>query len=217
MAQPSPFLRAAAAWFWLAVLTAFLLFSPSTVNKLCPHQYLASYLEIIFVGLIPVLLTLYARENWSRYGLARMGLAKSLIWSLVYVAVACAFSRLTSGHWMSFYSMTSDLSFPGKAYYAVLGVFAYGPLEMFFFVWLVSNTEHIFQGRRGSFFFGLTLTTVLYALLHVIFQGLSAAAVGVPFFVLALIFRWTKNSIGPMIAWTLLNKQVWSLASLLWS
>jgi hypothetical protein len=217
MALPSPFLRVAAAWFGLAVLTAFLLVSPATVTRLCPHRYLASYLEIIFVGLIPVLLTIHARENWSRYGLTRMGLAKSLFWSLVYVAVARGFSRLTSGHWMTAGSLTSDLSFPGKAYYALLGAFAYGPLEMFFFVWLVSNTEHILQGRRGSFFFGLTLTTVLYALLHVIFQGLGAATVAVPFFVLTLIFRWTNNSIGPMIAWTLLNQQVWSLASLLWS
>jgi hypothetical protein len=85
LALPSPFLRVAAAWFGLAVFTAFLLVSPSTVSRLCPHRYLASYLEIIFVGLIPVLLTIYSRENWSRYGLARMGLAKSLFWSLVYL------------------------------------------------------------------------------------------------------------------------------------
>jgi hypothetical protein len=217
MTLPNPLVRVSITWLWIAIFTVFLRVSPATVHRLFPHPYLSSYLEILFVGLIPALFTIFGRERWSRYGLTGQGLAKSLVCSLAYVAVAYSFSGLTAGHWTSSYTLVSSLSVPAKVYYALLGIFAYGPLEMFFFVWLVSNTEQAFRSKSGSFLLSLTVTAILYGLLHSIFHGFSAALVGVPFFVLGLIFRWTKNSIGPMIAWTWLNQQVWFLASLLWS
>jgi len=34
---------------------------------------------------------------------------------------------------------------------------------------------------------------------------------------LGLIYKYTKNSIGPMIAWTLINGQIWFIVKILWS
>jgi hypothetical protein len=218
MTLPKPLVRVSVTWLWLVIITVLLIVSPAIVHRLFPHQYLSSYIEIVFVGLVPVLFTTFGREKWSRYGLTGQGFAKSFVWSLLFVAVSYCYSGLTTGSWkIGFYALGSSLGFPARVYYALLGIFAYGPLEMFFFIWLVINTEQVFQSKRGSFFVSLTVTAVLYGLLHAIFQGFSAVLVCVPFFVLGLIFRWTRNSIGPMIAWTWLNQQVWILASLLWS
>jgi membrane protease YdiL (CAAX protease family) len=99
-----------------------------------------------------------------------------------------------------------------------LGIFAYGPLEMFFFVWLVRNTEQAFQGKRGSPLGSLAAMAVFYGWLHFIYQGFAAGLlVSMLFFMLGLIFQRTKNIVGPMIAWTLLNGQTLFLASMLWS
>jgi hypothetical protein len=218
MTLPNPLVRVSVTWLWLAVPMILLRISPSIAHGLFRQPYFSSYFEILLAGLIPVLFTIFGREKWSQYGLTSRGFAKSLVWSLVFVAVSYSYSKLSTGHWISFGTLVSGLSVPAKVSYALLGIFAYGPLEMFFFVWLVCNTEQIFHGRSGSFLLSLTITAILYGLLHFIFQGfLALLDVSVTFFVLGLIFRWTQNSIGPMIAWTLLNAQVWFLASLLWS
>ena len=217
MPLPGPLLRVTATWFWVAIMTVFLLTSPSTVHWFSLRPYFAAYVEILFVGLIPVLFTTLGREEWSRYGVTGRGLSRSLAWSLAFLAAERVYSRLSTGHWLNVSHLTCNLSPPAKVYYAFLGVFAYGPLEMFFVIWLAINTEQILQSKKGGFLMSLSITAALFALMHILFQGFSAASVAVPFVVLGLIFRWTKNSIGPMLGWTLLNQQVWFLASLLWS
>ena len=218
MTLPNPLVRVSITWLWLAIPMIFLRFSPTTAHRLFAHPYFSSYFEILLAGLIPVLFTVFRREKWSRYGLVGAGFAKSIVSSLLVVAIGYSYSWFSTGHWMSFGTLVSNLSFPAKVGYALLGIFAYGPLEMFFFVWLTCNTEEIFQSNRCSFLLSLTVTAILYGLLHLIFQGFFALLeVSVTFFVLGLILRWTKNSIGPMVAWTLLNAQVWFLTSMLWS
>jgi len=104
-------------------------------------------------------------------------------------------------------------------YYVLLGIFAYGPLEMFFVFWLVRNTEAaIGKQKKGAALLSLAGTAILYGFAHFIFQGYGAwLGVGKTFFVLGLIGLQTRNLIGPMIGWTILNMQVWSFASMLWT
>ena len=54
-----------------------------------------------------------------------------------------------------------QLKFPAKVAYAFFGIFAYGPLEMFFFVWLVKNTEEVFRNKNGSFLLSVSITSIL--------------------------------------------------------
>ena len=183
--MPNPLVCVIVSWMWLAILTVFLRVSPATVHRFLLQPYYSSYLEIVFVGLIPVLFTIFGREKWSQYGLTVQGLAKSIFWSVIFVAVVGTLSRLSTGHWIGFGTLVSSLGFPAKVYYALLGIIAYGPLEMFFFVWLVSNTEEIFESKSWSFLLSLAITAFLYGLLHYIFQGLIVGFLaGFIFFVL---------------------------------
>jgi magnesium chelatase family protein len=67
--------------------------NPTIAGKFLPHPYLASYLEILLAGLIPVCFTMLGKEKWSNYGLIGSGLAKSLFWSVVLVSICFCFSR----------------------------------------------------------------------------------------------------------------------------
>jgi hypothetical protein len=216
MTPARPLVSVSTAWLGLAFVTVIVRFR---LIPLFPHPYWA-YMELLFVGLIPVSFSIFRSEDWSRYGISRMGLASSIAWSLLYVAVTYCYYRFEDARWMwrDFYPMHSTLSVPATIYYALLEVFSYGPLEVFFIVWLVRNTEDIFFGKSWSFLVSLTVTAILYGLSHFIFQPFIAALeVGITSCVLILIFKHTKNSIGPMIAWSLINGQVWQGASMLWS
>ncbi len=57
---------------------------------------------------------------------------------------------------------------------------------------------------------------VIFALAHVVTTNLSNALyTGAIFLTLGFIYKYTRNSIGPMLAWTLVNGQVWYVARLL--
>lgn len=104
------------------------------------------------------------------------------------------------------------LSFPLNLFYALLAVLVYGPLEVFFIIWLIVNTdEDLKWDRKQVLSPGLLITITVFGLSHLILspgEVLNAVKVMVELLILGLIFKYTKNSIGPMIAWTLINHQV---------
>jgi membrane protease YdiL (CAAX protease family) len=223
-----PLFRVIATWlssfigpFLLAILILTVLQTDlSTARKAyAEHPYLSSYFEILVAGLVPVVWTLAGRDDLSAYGLSRQGLARSLLLSALVIALSAGFSLLTTGRWINYETVDFGLRFPVNVWYGLLGVFAYGPLEVFFFVWLAHHTGQVFQSKNHHPFWGLLVTVGLFGLLHILAtQNLgNALTVGVTFFLLGLIFTTTRNSIGPMLAWTLINGQVWFLAQMLWS
>jgi membrane protease YdiL (CAAX protease family) len=63
---------------------------------------------------------------------------------------------------------------------------------------------------------GLVITVFSFGLIHILTTDLrNAVYTSAIFLVLGLIYRFTRNSVGPMIAWTLINGQVWYIARLL--
>ncbi len=105
------------------------------------------------------------------------------------------------------------LSFPLNLYYAVLGVLAYGPLEVCFVVWLIVDTERALREHGDKILSkGLVLTVVVFGLMHLALSPkagvLNALSVTVTFMILGAIFKYIKNSIGPMTSWTLVNGMV---------
>jgi len=180
------------------------------VERLYAEPYLASYGEIVGVGGLPLLITLLCRDNPSIYGLRREGIAKSLILSLLLV-LAYASLLIASKGYPRISHVCFNLNFPYNVWYALLGVFAYGPLEVFFVVWLIVNTDLVLKTER-KFSPGLIITTVIFGLSHLILAPkagiINAITVTVTFLILGSIFKYTKNSIGPLIAWTILNGQV---------
>jgi membrane protease YdiL (CAAX protease family) len=223
-----PVFRVIMTWIWailapllIAVMVVFALRIDLTTARQAfgTHPYLAVYLEILSAGFLPLVLTGICRESLSLYGLRSKGLVKSLIFSALLVVASYGFTYLTTGQWIGFPALSYHLTFPWNIWYALLGMFAYGPLEVFFVTWLITNTDRIFKSENARGSWGLIVTVLLFGLLHILVtQSLANALhVAVTFFLLGLIYKYTGNSIGPMAAWTLINGQVWFLAQLLWS
>ena len=129
---------------------------------------------------------------------------KSLLLSSILVAVKPTPRLLGEG-----FKFTSfNLPFPLNLWYAFLGVFTYGPLEVFFVIWLIVNMDRILGTLERKISAGLVVTVLVFELSHVIFATggiLNAITVTITFFILGLIFKYTGNSIGSMIAWTPTN------------
>ena len=104
-------------------------------------------------------------------------------------------------------------SFPLNLFYALLAVLVYGPLEVFFVIWLIVNTDEALRwDSRRILSPGLLITVTVFGLSHLILSlrggVLNAVKMIAEFLILGLIFKYTKNSIEPMIAWMLINHQV---------
>jgi len=170
--------------------------------------YLASYVEFSAVDGLPLLITLSRREPFASYGIRREGASRSVLYSS-FVAMGVVVPRMLSGgvHYGSY-----GLGPPLNLWYATLGLIAYGPLEAFFVLWLVDNTDRALRVDDGTVTLGLIVTIVAYALAHIILAptaGLpNAVLVGLEWLLLGIIYKATGNSIGPMIAWSIMNAQV---------
>jgi len=104
-----------------------------------------------------------------------------------------------------------NLEFPYNIWYVVLGILSYGPLEVFFVIWLIVNIDDIFNSREKIYSPGLLITVWFldYRTYFFHLRGLlNVIKVTVVSIVLGLVFKYTKNSIGSMIAWSLINGQV---------
>lgn len=221
----NPVFRVVATWVWFfagGTLTALVIVVVNGVGfteaaqVLGERQQLAVYIEIVAVGLLPVIFAWAAKEKLRDYGLSREGLGKSLVLSLLFVAVMFVIGYLKNGQIMIDDRPDLALAFPWNLYYGLLGILAWGPLEVFFFMWLVSNTERIVEGGHKLASWGLVITVAIFAVTHIITTGTTNAVyTGAIFLVLGLIYKYTDNIYGPMLAWTLINGQVWYLARLL--
>ncbi len=223
----NPIFRVVTTWLWsivggilviLIILAVYGINFAKAMEILEERQYLAVYIEIVSVGLLPVVFTLICRDDLMLYGLGRKGLAKSLLLSGLFTVVLFGIGFLTRGQLMTGLSPSPHLDFPWNIWYVKLGVFAWGPLEVFFFIWLVTNIDRIFKSMNKIVSWGLIMTVVIFGLAHILTTDIhNALYTGALFFVLGLIYKYSKNSIGPMIAWTLINGQIWYIVKILWS
>lgn len=183
------------------------------VDMLNKEPYLASYAEVVGVGGLPLAITLFRRDNLQIYGLQRKGTISSMLLSIPLAIVIFVLRFFYGGLSISSF----NLQFPYNIWYATLGAFAYGPLESFFVIWLIVNTDSIFKSLREKFSPGLLITVVIFSLSHIILSPQAGIAnvirVAIEWLILSLIFEYTKNSIGPMFAWTLINGQVFYLVT----
>ncbi len=176
--------------------------------------YLASYVEIVAVGGPQLAISLISRDDFRLYGLKREGLLKSILLAIL-PAIAILIARIVTGGGVSFKGF--GLDFPLNIFYASLSIVAYGPLEIFFIIWLIVNTDTALRWNgEGIISPGLILTVLIFGLSHIILSargGLTNALwVTTIFLYLSLTYKYTKNSIGPVISWTLINHQVLYLA-----
>ncbi|MHA1490098.1 MAG: hypothetical protein ACTSRI_10635 [Promethearchaeota archaeon] len=190
-----------------------------TFNEMQKKRYLYVYIELFSVGLIPLLISLICKDDPSLYGInmKRLELVKSILLSSYLVIFLFILGYLTNGTIISYEKYDFELNMPWNIFYGIFGIIVWGALEVFYFIWLVVNTDHIFNDVNRIFSRGLITTTVIFGLVHILTtQDLfNAFYTSVIFFILGFIHKYTKNSIGPMIAWTLINGQVWFIAQML--
>jgi membrane protease YdiL (CAAX protease family) len=221
-----PKFRVIFTWIWfivgpiLTILTVILFMGESIAGlrqALSSHPYITTYVEIVGVGLIPAIFTLFDKEKLAAYGLWKKGLVTSLLLSAVVVAVCMGVSLITTGQPVGYSTVDFQISLPWNYFYGILGIFAYGPLEVFFFVWMVNNTDRAMRGTQSMLSRGLIITVIIFSLMHILTtQHVETAFyIAVIYSALGLIYKRTQNVIGPMIAWTLINGQVWYLAQMM--
>jgi membrane protease YdiL (CAAX protease family) len=219
-----PMAQVIATWVWIVGLPLLLLGTIvasggdlTTVRQWWrEHQYVQAYFEMITAGLLPVLFVWLNKENPARYGFTRHGLARSIGLSLLVVGASYVETFLRTGQWINFAPLGGVLSFPQNLWYAAWGVFANGPLEVFFVVWLITKTDQVFESESPLLSRGFLVTLALFSLLHILTtQSLvNAAYVFVIWFFLGLIYKATRNIVGPMLGWTLINGMVWSFIAI---
>lgn len=224
----TPKFQVMAAWLWnmvgaLLISSILLAALPENttldIDTLRANPNLAIYpvlTEIVAVGLLPVLFVLFNREKIAVYGLQRQGLVKSLALSALVVLAFFAFLPDQAAQLTSSVSLGElNISSPWKLGLAILAILAYGPLEVFFVVWLIHNTDRLYNSSAKVLSAGLLVTILLYGVLHTFSQGMYAIVIAVIFLALGLIFKSTRNAIGPMLAWTVMNGYIWVLCGIL--
>ena len=82
-------------------------------------------------------------------------------------------------------------------------------------VWLIHNTDRLYNSSAKILSAGLLVTIFLYGVLHWFSQGTYALVIAAIFMALGLIFKTTRNAIGPMLAWTVMNAYIWALCGIL--
>ena len=169
--------------------------------------------EIILVGLLPIVFTILRRDKAAEYGITGKRLIASLVMSAGVVLIYFAYLSIRAGY------LTSSIQVPGlhqltvgNTLFAGLGLVAYGPLEVFFVVWLIHNTDRIFKTEANTWSWGLFLTIAIYGILHSFSQGANSFVIAAEMLALGLVFKSTRNSIGPLIAFMLMNEYAWFLA-----
>ncbi len=166
------------SWIWMLVgafLTSVLIFflvegslaidARSIFGLLYERPYLASYIELVALGGLPLAISLICGDDFGAYGLRKDGALKSLALA-VTLALFLLIVRVVNSSGVAYEHF--GLSFPLNVIYASLAVIVYGPLEVFFVIWLIVNTDRAIGWDRGIFTPGLLITVVVFGLSHLI-------------------------------------------------
>jgi hypothetical protein len=221
-ASMHPLLEATAVWLVSFIFPPIVygIFS-STIgfDYLKSHAYIfGTFLEFFLVGFLCTLLAVLNNDSRSVFGLTSKGLLKSLTIGLVLIVVhssmryALGMPIVGSG----FDAFTQSLAqpFPYNIGFTLFCGFAYGPLEVFYIIFLVVRFDKAFDTPQSKIASkGTIITTLLWALPHILnsmVQGPTAALFQVAKLVvtgliLIVAFKYTKSSIGSMLYWTFAN------------
>lgn len=170
--------------------------------------------EIVLAGLLPIIFAILSQDKAADYGITRKGLLASVALSAVVVGVFYAYLSARAGQLStSLHAPGWQQLTPGNVFLALLALGAYGPLEVFFVVWLIHNTDRIFHTEAILWSRGLLLTIAIYGVLHMFSQGHNAWVIAAEMLALGLVFKRTRNAIGPMLAFMLMNEYAWFLVT----
>ena len=114
------------------------------------------FVNLIGVGLLPIIFTTLNKENMSWYGISKVGLQKSLELGLLIVVGYYTISLLLTGQLLgNLYPIEFNtncalsrvrcirFSF-SNIVFSIIGAFSYGPIEVFFVIWVIFKFDQIF-------------------------------------------------------------------------
>jgi len=174
--------------------------------------------EFLTTGFLPLLFAYVNKDQLSTYGITKKGLTRSVVISAFLSFVYLLVRFIITGNALDPEVNGLNVNVSTVVLSTLLVLFC-GPLEVFFVFFLIDNTDRHFEGNgkqeRGLITKGLIITILVYGLLHSMLQGPYSFVIAMYFLVLALIYRHTKNIIGPMIAWTIMNNSIWFFLGIL--
>jgi hypothetical protein len=144
----------------------------------------------------------------------------SITVGIVCAMLLAAMRILTIGHLMGgkfmggvpAFTQSVDLRSPWNIFAASMALFAYGPGEAIFVIYLILAFDNALGNPQSLISWGVILTSIVWSLPHifnVFFFGVSAITnVVVMFFVgivMGILMKKTRSSLGSMIFWTLVN------------
>lgn len=222
----SPKFQVPATWIWnlvgtfvVAIVVAVVLPQNIALDRSALIQQpslalIPIFSEIVLVGLLPIIFSILGRDKAAEYGITGKRLLVSLVLSVGVVLAYFAYLSLRDGQ------LTTSIHLPGlheltagNALFAGIALVAYGPLEVFFVIWLIHNTDRIFKTEGKIWSWGLLLTIAIYGFLHMFSQGANALVIAAEMLALGLVFKSTRNSIGPMLAFMVMNEYAWFLVT----
>jgi len=182
------------------------------------HDAVQVYFQFVVFGMLSMLFVIFRRDDLAQYGIRREGLVSGSLLALLLVVIHWTRIYLQYGEWLPHPSLEVSFSLPVKLFYVLFGTFSYGLLELFFLVWMIVKVDQITDSAKRVWSPGLLIISVLFGLLHILTTGdlSNTLTVTAIYLGLNLIFKYTGNSIGPMLGWTLINAQVWAYLELLW-
>ncbi len=213
-------------WFFIGSLIVILIFFiiknfniEETLAILNNERHLMVFIEFSSVGFMPLLITIMCKDNLGLYGVNKVkrNILKSIVTSVLMIAIMYSIGYLLNGVIIKYESYDFGLEIPWNIIFGIISVFTWGPLEVFFYIWLLTNTDMIFDERNKLFSKGLIITTIVFAAVHILTTNvLNVFYVGGIFLVLGLIYKYSNNILGPAIAWTMINGTIWFVSQMFW-
>ncbi len=183
------------------------------------HAFIfGSLFEFLLVGFLCILFAILDHDDRITYGLARKGLGKSLLIGLALIVVQSSMSYALGipviDPKLDAFTQSLAQPFPYSIGFALFCGFAYGPLQVFFIIFLVDRFDKVFSTEPSrTAYKGTILTVLLWALPHILnatvlgptaaLQQLAKLLVIGP--ILIVVWKYTGNSIGSMIYWTFIE------------
>jgi membrane protease YdiL (CAAX protease family) len=212
-------------WFFLGTIVVILIFIIISgfnvglaMNRIQNNPHLYIFIEFSSVGFFPLLYYFLSEEKPSKYGIYSEDLLKSLLLSFFMIFIYFILGYLLNGQIMTYQSYDFSLGIPWNFIVGIAGIIVWGPLEVFFFIWLIEKTRDAFLSSKNELIISALITSLIFGvILHLITTRdiYNSIYTGIIFLLLSLIYAYTKNLIGPIIAWTLLNGQIWFIGQML--
>lgn len=195
-----------------------LFYATLSLEFLTSHAYLfGSLLEFFLVGFLCIVFAILNHDSKEIYGITGKGIGKSsaigigLI--LIHASIKYASGSPIFQPTLQAFAQSLAQPFPYNIGFALFSAFVYGPLEIFYVIFLVVKFDKALSAAPPTVLSkGTIITTLLWALPHalnVIFMGslalINVVKVIIIGFVLIITFKKTGSSIGPMLYWVISN------------